>query len=143
MKYKFKKQLICFTIAFTLIFSNFAALSAEEVQPYSTNIGYLSTSLVTSGTCLLGSVTGSFTGSGLHAIYYSEFQYLTSYGGYATIGDQRTFRSYTEGAFDTFETYYCNPTPGVQYRFHTYMKVVNGDGIVKDSDIINSNTVVW
>ena len=139
----YKNRYLSLILVILLIGTHISAVNAEEVLPCSTNIIYLRTSLESSGTCLLGSVTGIFTGSGLHAIYYSEFQYLSSYGEYATIGDQRTFRSYEVGSATTFETYYCNPTPGVQYRFHTYMKVVNGDGIVKDSDIINSNTVVW
>ena len=140
---KIRIRSISLLIALMIFSMNAAIVNAEEIQPYSSHIGFLATSLDTSGTCLVGSVAGSFSGSGLHAIYYSEFQYLSSYGEYATIGDQRTFRSYEVGSATTFETYYCNPTPGVQYRFHTYMKVVNGDGIVKDSDIINSNTVVW
>lgn len=137
------KKYISLILALLLIGSQITAINAEEVQPYSTNIGYLSTSLVTSGSCLLGSVTGSFTGSGLHAIYYSEFQYLTSYGEYATTGDVRSFRSYEAVVPSEFVSYYCNPTPGVQYRFHTNMKVVDGDGIVWDSDVINSNSIVW
>ena len=138
-----KKQSICLLLILILIGTNISVANAEEIQPYSTNIGYLGTSLSISGTCLLGSVTGSFTGSDMHAIYYSEFQYLTSYGDYATIGEQRSFRSYTSIAFETFETYYCNPIPGVKYRFHTNMKVYDSDDNIKDSDVINSNTLVW
>ena len=135
MRYKFGRKLISTILIFALALSHTSALSAEEIQPYSTNI--------TSGSCLLGSVTGSFTGSNMHALYYSEFQYLTSYGEYATIGDQRTFRSYTEGAFETFEAYYCNPIPGVKYRFHTNMKVYDSNDVIRDSDVINSNTLVY
>ena len=126
-----------------MIFSmNAAIVNAEEIQPYSSHIGFLATSLDTSGTCLVGSVAGSFSGSGLHAIYYCQFQYLSSYGEYTTIGDERTFRSYSPGT-ENFETYYCNPIPGVKYRFHTNMKVFDSNDILKDSDVINSNTVVW
>lgn len=138
-----KKQIICLLLVLILVEPSMPGVVAEEIQPYSSNIGYLGTSISVSGSCLLGSVTGSFTGSDMHAIYYCEFQYLTSYGEYATIGDQRSFRSYTSIAFETFETYYCNPIPGVQYRFHTNMKVYNSDGIIKDSDVINSNSIVW
>ena len=117
--------------------------SAMEVEPFSTHIAYLGASLTTEGTCLLGSVSGAFTGSNTHAIYYSEFQYLSSYGEYTTAGDARTFRSYNMGPVETFEAYYCNPTPGVRYRFHTNMKVYDSNGNIKDSDVINSNTLVY
>lgn len=138
-----KKQIICLLMALILVGPSMSGVNAEEIQPCSTNIGYLGTSISVSGSCLLGSVTGSFTGSDMHAIYYSEFQYLTSYGEYATIGDQRTFRSYTSIAFETFEAYHCNPIPGVKYRFHTNMKVYDSNGNIKDSDVINSNSIVW
>ena len=137
------KRYISLILAFLLVGTQITTLNAEEVQPCSTNILYLSTSLVTSGSCLLGSVTGSFTGSGLHAIYYSEFQYLTSYGEYATTGDERTFRSYEAVVPSEFVSYHCNPIPGVKYRFHTNMKVYDSDDNIKDSDVINSNTIVW
>lgn len=137
-----RKNKISLVITLLILSISTVAINAEEIQPYSTHIGFLSTSLVESGTCLKGIISGSFSGEGLHAIYYSEFQYLSSYGEYTTIGDVRSFRSYSPGV-ETFETYYCNPTPGVQYRFHTYIKVVDGDGIVKDSDVINSNSIVW
>ena len=136
------KRYISLILALLLISSPITKISAEEVQPCSTNIIYLGTSLTVDGTCLLGTISGAFTGSGLHAIYYSEFQYLSSYGEYTTIGDVRSFRSYSPGVA-TFETYYCNPIPGVKYRFHTNMKVFDSNDTLKDSDVINSNTVVW
>ena len=126
-----------------VISSQFTVVNAEEIIPYASHIGYLGTYLTTSGTCLLGSVSGAFSGSDTHAIYYSEFQYLSSYGEYTTIGDVRSFRSYNIGPVETFETYYCNPIPGVKYRFHTNMKVYDSDDNIKDSDVINSNTLVW
>lgn len=138
-----KKQFICLMLAVMLTGAGTVGINAEEIQPYATNIAYLSTSLTTSGTCLLGSVTGSFTGSGMHAIYYSEFQYLTSYGEYATTGDERTFRSYEELVPSEFIAYYCNPIPGVKYRFHTNMKVYDSNDVIRDSDVINSNTLVY
>lgn len=119
-----------------------SAVHAAEIRPYSTHIGYLGTSLVTSGTCLKGTISGSYSGEGLHAIFYSEFQYQTAGGGFTAIGDSRTFRSYSQG-IATFDTYYCNPTPGVKYRFHTTVKVVDGSGDVWDSDVINSETLVY
>ena len=123
-----KKQFICLMLAVMLTGAGTVGINAEEIQPYATNIAYLSTSLTTSGTCLLGSVTGSFTGSGMHAIYYSEFQYLTSYG---------------ELVPSEFIAYYCNPIPGVKYRFHTNMKVYDSNDVIRDSDVINSNTLVY
>ena len=138
-----RKQYFSLILAIILAGSHINAIYAEEIQPYATNIGYLGTALVVSGSCLEGSVTGSFTGNGLHAIYYSEFQYLSAYGEYTTTGDQRSFRSYEELTPATFEAYYCNPIPGVKYRFHTNMKVYDSNDNIKDSDVINSNTVVW
>lgn len=140
---KYKKRYFSFILAIVLIGTQMAAVEAEEIRPCATNILSLSSSILISGTCLEGSVSGVFTGSGLHAIYYSEFQYLSSYGEYTTIGDIRTFRSYEAGVSETFETYYCNPIPGVQYRFHTNMRVVDSAGTVKDSDVINSRSLVW
>jgi len=139
---KIRIRSISLLIALMIFSMNAAIVNAEEIQPYSSHIGFLATSLDTSGTCLVGSVAGSFSGSGLHAIYYCQFQYLSSYGEYTTIGDERTFRSYSPGT-ENFETYYCNPIPGVKYRFHTNMKVFDSNDILKDSDVINSNTVVW
>ena len=139
---KIRIRSISLLIALMIFSMNAAIVNAEEIQPYSSHIGFLATSLDTSGTCLVGSVAGSFSGSGLHAIYYCQFQYLSSYGEYTTIGDVRSFRSYSPGVA-TFETYYCNPIPGVKYRFHTNMKVFDSNDILKDSDVINSNTVVW
>ena len=138
----YKNRYLSLILVILLIGTHISAVNAEEVLPCSTNIIYLSTSLESSGTCLLGSVTGIFTGSGLHAIYYCQFQYLSSYGEYTTIGDERTFRSYSPGT-ENFETYYCNPIPGVKYRFHTNMKVFDSNDTLKDSDVINSNAVVW
>ena len=139
---KIRIRSISLLIALMIFSMNAAIVNAEEIQPYSSHIGFLATSLDTSGTCLVGSVAGSFSGSGLHAIYYCQFQYLSSYGEYTTIGDERTFRSYSPGT-ENFETYYCNPIPGVKYRFHTNMKVFDSNDILKDSDVINSNAVVW
>ena len=139
---KIRIRSISLLIALMIFSMNAAIVNAEEIQPYSSHIGFLATSLDTSGTCLVGSVAGSFSGSGLHAIYYCQFQYLSSYGEYTTIGDERTFRSYSPGT-ENFETYYCNPIPGVKYRFHTNMKVFDSNDTLKDSDVINSNTVVW
>lgn len=139
---KIRIRSISLLIALMIFSMNAAIVNAEEIQPYSSHIGFLATSLDTSGTCLVGSVAGSFSGSGLHAIYYCQFQYLSSYGEYTTIGDERTFRSYSPGT-ENFETYYCNPIPGVKYRFHTNMKVFDSNDTLKDSDVINSNAVVW
>ena len=139
----YKKRMISFLFTVILMGSHVAMVNADEPQPCSTNILYLTTSLSVSGSCLEGMVGGTFTGSGLHAIYYSEFQYLSSYGEYTTIGDIRAFRSYKSGITDAFNTYYCNPIPGVKYRFHTNMKVYDSDDNIKDSDVINSNTLVW
>lgn len=142
MSKKFSKRFITLILAFSL-FTVCTAVKAEEIMPFTTNIGYLGTSISESGTCLEGTVTGSFTGDGMHAVYYCAFQYLTSYGEYATIGDERSFRSYTAGIPQTFKTYYCNPTPGVKYRFHTNMKVFDSNGILRDSDVIDSVSLIY
>lgn len=140
---KHKHRFFSLILIITLIGSHMVTVNAEEITPYSTHIASLGASLLVSGTCLMGSVSGAFTGYNTHAIYYSEFQYLSSYGEYTTIGDVRSFRSYNIGPVETFETYYCNPIPGVKYRFHTNMKVYDSDDNIKDSDVINSNTLVW
>lgn len=133
-----------FTLFLALLLTlNFSTVNAAGIKPYTTNIGYLGAGIVVSGTCLAGSVTGSFVGSGMHAIYYCEFQYESASGEYVPIGDPRTIRNYTEGMLETYETYYCNPTVGTRYRFHVLMKVVDDNGILWDSDFINSSSLVY
>jgi len=137
------KPFALFLALFLTFNMNLSTVNASGMKPYTTNIGYLGAGIVVSGTCLAASVTGSFVGPGLHAIYYCEFQYESASGEYIPIGDQRTFRSYTEGMLQTYETYYCNPTAGVRYRFHVLMKVVDDNGTLLDSDFINSSSLVF
>ena len=73
------KPFALFLALFLTFNMNLSTVNASGMKPYTTNIGYLGAGIVVSGTCLAASVTGSFVGPGLHAIYYCEFQYEDVY----------------------------------------------------------------
>lgn len=116
---------------------------AEEVSPCTTNILELRSTLAKGDGYLLGSVTGTFTGTGLHAIYECHIQYQTSSGAWYNVDDGRVSRCYNPGEPYTTDVYYYSPEIGTTYRFHAYMRVVDSDGYLHDAEVINSPTYVY
>ena len=128
------KKILVFVCALVMLV-NVPAVSAEEVRPAATNIIALSAGITTtSAGCIVGEVTGAFTGDGLHAIYYTNVQWLNDNGVWTNVGTQRTFRAYDVGVLETFEIYYCYPEDGEQYRIHVEMKVVDNNGNMFSND---------
>lgn len=137
------KKIIALICAISLCSNIVIVVNAEEIQPFATNIIVLETSIVRSGGCVVGEVTGAFTGSDCHALYYANIQYQSYSGDFINADNGSTFRGYTAGKTDTFLEYLCSPTPGVKYRFHVLMKVYDSNDILRDSDIINSLTLTY
>ena len=116
---------------------------AEEVAPSSTNIIDLNATLLKGDGYLLGSVTATFTGTGLHSIHECHIQYQTSTGAWYNVDDGRTSRCYNPGEPYTTNVYYYSPEVGTTYRFHVYMRVVDSDGYLHDASVTNSNVYTY
>ena len=117
---------------------------ADDAVPASTNIGSLGAAICHDNGCIVGEVSGSFTGEGLHAMYISNIQYWEDdLGDWVNVDSGRVFRTYTPGDIDLNLLYYWSPVVGTEYRLHVFMKVVDTDGNVWDASVVNSSSFVY
>jgi hypothetical protein len=137
------QKIISAVCALVLIFGTIH-VQAEEVMPRATNIASLGAAICHDNGCIVGEVSGIFTGEGLHAIYYSNIQYWNDdLGDWVNVDSGRAFRTYRPGDIDYNVLYYWSPVIGTEYRLHVFMKVVDSDGNVWDASVVNSISFVY
>ena len=139
---KLKKILACILLI-TIIFGNAVSVSAQEIDVYSTNIGMLDASIAHGDGYLQGSAATSFTGDGCHAIYECTLQYLAPTGVWTTASDTHVVRVYEPGRIRLITDNFYGLSIGTEYRYHVYARVVNDNGMVVDSDVANSSSIIY
>ena len=137
------KRIINYLLISALIIACTIPAKAQELDTYSTNIGDLNAFISSGDGYLEGSAVASFTGDGCHAIYECTLQYLASTGVWTTASDTHVVRAYEPGRVKLITDKFYGLSIGTEYRYHVYARVVNDNGMVVDSDVANSSSIIY
>lgn len=136
------KKFVVWVLAIVLL-GNSISVSAQDFGVYSTNIGFLNSSIAHGDGYLQGSAVASYTGDGCHAIYECTLQYLASTGVWTTASNTHVVRVYEPGIMKLITDNYYGLSVGTQYRYHVYARVINSDGMLVDADVANSGAITY